>query len=86
MYLLSQSFASKRGEDPDWKLKNFTELYEEINIINKAFCERLRKTHIEDASLNALVKLDCFAQIIPFATSDSFFKDLQKLFEKYTAS
>jgi len=86
MYLLSQSFINKNGGEPDWKLKNFTLLYEEINVINKAFCDRLRETHIEDASLNALVKLDCFAQIIPFATSDSLFQDLQQLFEKYTDS
>jgi len=83
MYLLSQSFLSKKGEEPDWKLENFAKLYEEINIVNKAFCDRLRQSHIEDASLNALVKLDCFAQLINFIISDGPIKDLQQLFEKY---
>lgn len=87
LYLLSQSFLSKSGGDPpDWKLEKFTKLYEEINVINKAFCDRLRESHIEDASLNALVKLDCFAQLINFIISDGPLKDLQQLFEKYTDS
>jgi len=86
MYLLSQSFASKGGEEPDWKLENFTHLYEEINVINKAFCDRLRESRIEDASLNALVKLDCFAQLVGLIISDGPFNNLQHLFEKYTDS
>jgi len=83
MYLFSQSFKEKNGEQPDWKLENFTQLYKEINIINKAFCSRLRESRIEDASLNALVKLDCFAQLIHLTIADNKIKDLQQLFEKY---
>jgi len=86
MYLLSQSFKEKNGEKPDWKLEDFTHLYKEINIVNKAFCARLRETRIEDASLNALVKLDCFAQLIHLTIADGKLKDLQQLFEKYTKS
>jgi len=86
MYLLSQNFARKNGKEPDWKLENFTKLYEEINVINKAFCDRLRVSRIEDASLNALVKLDCFAQLINFIISDGPITELQQLFEKYTDS
>jgi hypothetical protein len=38
------------------------EIYEEINKVNDSFCKRLKQIdNIEDAALNAVVKLDCFA-------------------------
>jgi len=83
MYLFTQYFQSKSGKKPDWKLENFSKLYEEINIVNKAFSERLKSAKIEDASLNALVHLDCFAQIINITVSDGHIKDLQNLFKAY---
>jgi hypothetical protein len=82
-YLFTQFFLSKSGKEPDWSLKNFSKLYEEINIVNKAFASRLRSTKIEDASLNALVNLDCFAQIIHLTVSEGLIKDLQQLFKDY---
>ena len=83
MYLLSQYFLAKSGKTPDWKLENFTKLYAEINIVNKAFCDRLRKTSIEDANLNALIKLDCFAQQINLTISEGHIEELLDLFRAY---
>ena len=83
MYLLSQYFIAKSGKKPDWKLENFTKLYEEINIVNKAFCNRLREISIEDANLNALIKLDCFAQQINLTISDGQIGELLDLFKAY---
>ena len=83
MYLLSQYFAAKNGKTPDWELKDFTKLYENINIVNKAFCSRLREITVEDANLNALIKLDCFAQQITFTISEGNIEDLQNLFKAY---
>lgn len=83
MYLLSQYFAAKDGKTPDWELKDFTKLYEEINVINKAFCNRLRETTVEDANLNAIIKLDCFAQQINLTISIGSIEDLNNLFRAY---
>jgi hypothetical protein len=83
MYLLSQHFLAKKGKKADWTLENFTKLYENINIVNRAFCSRLRNSPIEDASLNALVKLDCFAQIINFSVSKENIEELKGLFRAY---
>jgi hypothetical protein len=83
MYLLSQYFAAKQRQNPDWDLKNFTKLYEDINIVNKAFCSRLRETSIEDANLNALIKLDCFAQQINLTISAGNIEELEGLFRAY---
>ena len=83
MYLLSQYFLARNGKEPDWKLANFTKLYEEINIVNKAFCNRLRASGTEDASLNALIKLDCFAQQINLTISAGQIEELLNLFKAY---
>ncbi|MCK5012599.1 MAG: hypothetical protein KAS66_02180 [Candidatus Omnitrophica bacterium] len=83
MYLLSQYFTAKGGNTPDWELKDFTKLYEDINVVNKAFCNRLREPSAEDANLNALIKLDCFAQQINLTVSDGNIEDLQNLFKAY---
>ena len=83
MYLLSQYFLTKSGKTADWKLENFTKLYEEINVVNTAFCKRLRETSDEDASLNAIIKLDCFAQHINFTISEGSIEELQDLYKAY---
>lgn len=83
MYLLSQYFVAKAGEEPDWKLANFAKLYDEINVVNKAFCTRLREATVEDANLNALIKLDCFAQQISFIIEESAVSDLKELYRAY---
>jgi len=83
MYLLSQYFVAKAEKTPDWELKDFTKLYEDINVVNKAFCNRLRETTVEDANLNALIKLDCFAQQINLTVSDGNIEELQSLFRAY---
>ncbi|MBN1869551.1 MAG: hypothetical protein JW847_03125 [Candidatus Omnitrophica bacterium] len=82
-YLLSQYFAVKAGRTPDWELKNFTKLYEDINVVNKAFCSRLREATVEDANLNALIKLDCFAQQINLTISEGNIEELRSLFRAY---
>ena len=83
MYLLLQYFVAKSGKDADWELIDFTKLYEDINVVNKAFCSRLRETTVEDANLNALIKLDCFAQQINLTISEGNIEDLQNLFKAY---
>ena len=83
MYLLSQYFAMKAGNTPDWELKDFAKLYEDINVVNKAFCNRLREPTVEDANLNALIKLDCFAQQINLTISAGNIEELENLYKAY---
>jgi hypothetical protein len=84
MYLLSQYMRYKRGETPDWDMKHLKEIYEEINKVNKSFCNRLKQIdNIEDAALNAVVKLDCFAITVGFTLSEETLGDLEPLFQAY---
>src|SRR5208282_5877645 len=57
-YLLAQYFIAKRGGKPDWELEKLVEFYDEIKLVNKSFCERLRSFCLQDAPINAVVELD----------------------------
>lgn len=83
MYLLAQYFLYKRGKKPDWELKNLVKIYDDIQIVNKNFCEKLSNLKINDASLNALVKLDCFASYVSFSIEINMLDGIELLFNPY---
>jgi hypothetical protein len=82
MYLLAQYFLQKHGEEADLELKGLSEIYQNIQIINKAMAERLRAITDKDSAMNALVLLDIFAKTLPFAIEESL-EDLRYLFTPY---
>jgi hypothetical protein len=83
MYLLAQYFLSKRGRKPDWELKDLVNLYQNIKILNKSFSERLSHIDIKDASLNALVILDWFAENLTFSLNKDVLEEIELLFNAY---
>jgi hypothetical protein len=83
MHLLAQYFLQKRGQTPDWQLKNLVRTYEEIRQVNRAFVQRLLSIKPRDASLNALVGLDCFATATAFSISEDSLREIEPLFHAY---
>jgi hypothetical protein len=83
MYLLAQYFRQQDGKIPDWKLDDFTKIYEDIATVNQSFTKRLLSINPRDASLNALVGLDCFASIAAFSTVEDNLKEFETLFAAY---
>ena len=83
MYLLSQYFLSKRGGQADWEMRGLSDLYEEIRTVNADFFQRLTAMDIEDATLNAIVRLDVFADAITFALDHAQMDSLANLFHDY---
>jgi hypothetical protein len=83
MYLFAQYFRQKDGKTPDWKLEDFTKIYEEIATVNLSFTKRLLSINPRDASLNALVGLDCFASAAAFSGIEDTVKEFEPLFEAY---
>jgi len=84
MYLLAQYMIYKKGETPDWDMNHLGEIYEAINKVNESFCKRLKQIdNIEDAALNAVVKLDCYAISVGFALSEDTLGDFEPLFKAY---
>ena len=86
MYLLAQYVVAQRGGAPDWSLDGLAAVYREVHTVNKAFLKRLRTLQIEDASLNAVVGLDCFATFTTMtvqAGRGDALADLSALFSAY---
>ena len=82
MYLLSQYFTRKRGQEADLELKGLAEIYRNIEIINEAIANRLRAISDKDSAINALILLDIYAKTLPYAIEDSL-KEIQHLFTPY---
>ncbi len=83
MYLIVQYFVHRQGGWPDWDLKNLVKIYDEVRIVNKSFSKRLSNLKIEDASINALIILDCFADFVKFSISKDMLNDMETLFKAY---
>lgn len=83
MYLLAQYFRQQHGKTPDWKLEKLVHIYEEVGKVNRAFAKRLLSINPQDASLNALVGLDCFATITAYSIVDDSLETMESLFQAY---
>ena len=83
VYLLAQYFLSQRGRDPDWKLEKLVQIYEDISVVNQSFSKRLLSINPKDASLNALVGLDCFATATAFSIVQDRLHEIEPLFQAY---
>ena len=71
MYLLAQYYLQEDGGTPDWKLERLPQMFEDIGLVNKSFCQRLvGVTRTSDAINNALVNLDCYALLSTMPLSD----------------
>ncbi len=63
-YLLAQYFRRKHGLSTDWDLDGLLDIYSRIGAINLNVCQQLRTAVSQDASLNAVIVLDTFAQML----------------------
>ena len=83
MYLLAQYFLSKHAKEPDWKLTNLVNIYSDIGTVNKHFRERLSAINVNDATVNALVNLNCFADFAAFSIEENRLDEIELLFRAY---
>jgi hypothetical protein len=83
MYLLAQYFLYKRGRQPDWDLKYLVDIYTNIQMVNKSISQRLSNIKVQDAVLNAVIKLDMFAQRILVSIDRNVLDEIEGLFDAY---
>lgn len=81
-YLTAQYFLHKQDKPFDVDLSGLREMYHEIHQVNVDMTKRLRHVSAGDASLNAVVLLDLFAQELPFSINENL-SDLQHLFAPF---
>lgn len=78
-YLFRQYFVARRGEKPDFELKAYAKLYEEIETVNRGIVGRIRSIAKADADMNSIVILDGFAKLLSLQLQDHF-SDFEKIF------
>jgi hypothetical protein len=82
MYLLAQYYIKKDCQIADFELEGLADIYHNMQIVNVAIAKRLRAATISDSSLNALVLLDSYAQVLPFAIEESL-AEIRHLFSPF---
>jgi hypothetical protein len=82
MYLLAQYFIRKSGGIDDDELEGLKKIYENMHIINLHMAERIRKASVMDSSINAIIVLDVFTHVLPFAIEDQL-DDIRHLFAPF---
>ncbi len=82
MYALAQCFIRMDEDEPDDNFQGLQEKYTELQIVNKAFVERLRAASKSDSSVNALLNLDVYARAMPYVIEEKL-DEIRYLFEHY---
>jgi hypothetical protein len=81
MYLLAQYFRKKNGLTPNWDIHGLVGYYEQVQIVNSAFADRLRHvpTLDGDASLNAIALLSSLAAMATMSIQDDDLAHWEKI-------
>jgi hypothetical protein len=82
MYLIAQFFIMRSGGEPDWDLKNLSEIYKAISIVNRGISQRISNASSKDANVNAVVILHSVGESVPYVI-DNGLNDLELLFSHY---
>ena len=82
MYLMARYIVWKNGGKPDFDLEGLKKIYRDVSAVNRDFAERLRVASQKDANLNAIVNLDCFANLIPLMIDETI-EEIKPYFSAY---
>lgn len=83
MYLLAQFFLWKKGNEPDWEMKNLVNIYEDIKILNLNVCKQIADLESKDTSINSVVVLNNFADYVSFSVDQKMLDEVEVLFKDY---
>jgi len=79
-YLFAQYIRNKNGHTPDWKLDGLKKLYSDIQLINQNIAMKIADLESLDASINAVIVLNNFADTVTFSIDEDDLSYYKKLF------
>lgn len=82
MYLTAQYLLVRKGKTPDWDLSGLVRIYEDVKTVNLALRKRISTVMKEDAGLNAICHLGCYAQFTNRLIEEGLAK-MEKYFSSY---
>jgi Domain of unknown function (DUF6901) len=83
MYLLAQFFLKKNGREPDWNMENLVQVYDDIRILNQNVVKKIADQEAKDATINAVVILNNFADYVTINLDEKTLDELELLFTDY---
>jgi hypothetical protein len=81
-YLLAQYLLRSDAKSFEFGLAGLNRIYAEVALVNRDFVRRLREAATEDADINALMGLDCFATMVPLI-AENMLKEIKPYFSAY---
>lgn len=81
MFLLGQYIIMRKGEKPDWDLNGLKQLYDDIQTLNLNVAKKIADLEAKDASINAVVVLNNFANSVSFCLDEDDISDFEFLFQ-----
>ena len=82
MFLLAQFFLKKQGKESDLDFSGLTKIYANLHTLNTMIAERLRSATQTDSSVNAVILLDMFTNLMPYVIEDHL-DEISHLFDSY---
>ena len=82
MYLFAQYIKMKKGKHPDWEMEELKKVYDDIQILNRNVAEQISKVESKDASINAVVVLNNFANFVSIALVEEDIDYFESLFRE----
>lgn len=82
MFLLAQYFLHKDGKPYSMDLEPLTQIYRELQIINRALARRLKAAISEDAAVNGIILLDLLTQSVAWSIEEGL-EGIRYLFKRY---
>ena len=81
-FLLAQHFLYKDGKNYSLDLDGLTQIYAEMQVINRALARRLKAVISQDAAVNGIILLDLLTQSVTWSIEDGL-DGLRYLFKRY---
>ncbi|PKL82539.1 MAG: hypothetical protein CVV24_09530 [Ignavibacteriae bacterium HGW-Ignavibacteriae-3] len=83
MYFLAQYLRSRNNLNHDQSLQSLKQLYDEIQEINMLAARKIQELERSDASINGLVILYSFGQMVSFELEKNDLSELENLFKDW---
>jgi len=82
MYLLAQYFLRREGRESDPDLTGLKRIYDNLHLVNIRLANRIRSATRTDSTINALVLLDTFTNLMPYVIEEHLI-NIRHLFDSY---
>jgi len=82
MYLLAQYFLKQENQSGELELSGLARIYRNLHQVNNNIAKRIKAIAQTDSSVNAVIILDTFTNIMPFVIEDQL-DEVRHLFSAY---